>query len=264
MALVPRLADTGTVPERLAIAERAAREGGRVLASMPRAGAVITSETRRDVKLEADRRSEDRIVDVLAALSPVPVLAEERADEAPLVATDGLRWIVDPLDGTMNYLLGIPFCCVSVGLWDGDEPLVAAVYDFDRDEMFSSTAGEGAWLNGLPIRVGVTPAERAVLCTGFPAATDFGSEELSRFVSQVRTFRKVRMLGSAALSLAYVAAGRADAYYERDIRIWDVAAGLGLVMAAGGEVLRGASSVPHALTVYAHNGVCSWPEHPIL
>ena len=254
------MAVTGTVTEALALAERAAREGGRVLASIPRSSAVITADTRRDVKLEADRRSEDRIIDVIAADSSVPVLAEERVDEAPSVAVDGLRWIVDPLDGTMNYLSGIPFCCVSIALWDGDKPLVAAVYDFGRDEMFSSVAGQGAWLNGLPIRVGSASAEQAVLCTGFPAGTDFGTPELSRFVSQVRAFRKVRMLGSAALSLAYVAAGRADAYYERDIRIWDVAAGLGLVQAAGGEVLRSSSPVPHALTVYAHNGACVWPE----
>ena len=251
---------TGAVTDVLALAERAAREGGRVLASIPRSSTVITADTRRDVKLEADRLSEDRIVEIITAESSAPVLAEERAHEAPSVAVAGVRWIVDPLDGTMNYLLGIPFCCVSVALWDGDEPLVSVVYDFGRDEMFSAVAGEGAWLNGSSMTVGSAPVERAVLCTGFPAGTDFGRGELSRFVLQVRKFRKVRLLGSAALSLAYVAAGRTDAYYERDIRIWDVAAGLGLVQAAGGEVLRGASSVPHALTVYAHNGACAWSE----
>jgi myo-inositol-1(or 4)-monophosphatase len=246
--------------EWLALAERAARSAGRFLANSPRRNAALISETARDIKLQADRAAEDRIVTILTAGSRMPIMAEERAADLLDVPTSGARWIVDPLDGTMNYLLGIPFCCVSIALWMDDDPQVAAVYDFDRDEMFSSVAGEGAWVNGASVRVRSVQAEKAVICTGFPAGTDFAPAALSRFVSQVGAFRKVRMLGSAALSLAYVAAGRADVYYERDIRIWDVAAGLGLVRAAGGEFVCASSPVPHALTVYAHNGDCPWPE----
>jgi myo-inositol-1(or 4)-monophosphatase len=244
--------------EALALAEHAAREGGRFLVAMPRRAAAPVSETDRDIKLRADRGAEDRIVDVLAG-SRIPIVAEERSADAPAHA-GGLRWIVDPLDGTMNYFQGIPFCCVSVALWKDDEPVAAAIYDFDRDDMFSAVVGAGAWLNGSMIHVQPAVPDRAVLCTGFPAATDFATPVLSRFVEQIQRFRKIRLLGSAALSLAYVAAGRAHAYFERDVRIWDVAAGLTLVRAAGGQFVRTQSSVPYALTVYAHNGSCPWPE----
>lgn len=249
--------------EALALAERAAREAGRFLAASQRRAATIAAETARDVKLQADRAAEDRIVDILAAHSHIPIVAEERVADARVVPVGGLRWIVDPLDGTMNFLQGIPFCCVSVALWRDDDPVAGVVYDFDRDEMFSALVGVGAWLNGSAIRVRNVPPARAVLCTGFPAGTDFTPSAVSRFVEQVIAFKKIRLLGSAALSLAYVAAGRADAYFERDIKIWDVAAGLALVRAAGGDVLRAPSSLDHGLTVYAHNGACPWPE-PIL
>lgn len=246
--------------ESLALAERAAREGGQFLAAAPRGDRAPVTETARDVKLRADRAAEDRILDVLTARSRIPILAEERSAETPGVSTGGLRWIVDPLDGTMNYWQGIPFCCVSVALWRDDEPVAGAVYDFDRDEMFSALVGVGAWMNGSAVRVRHASPDKAVLCTGFPAGTDFTPSALSGFVEQVIAFKKVRMLGSAALSLAYVSAGRADAYFERDIKLWDVAAGVALVAAAGGEVLRAASPHAHALTVYAHNGVCPWPQ----
>ena len=249
-----------TDPGSLALAEQAARAAGRLLAVGPRRDAAVVGETARDVKLQADRDAEDRIVDVLASGSGIPVVAEERAADAAPHSSEGLRWIVDPLDGTMNYLQGIPFCCVSIALWNGDEPVSGVVYDFDRDEMFSGIVGTGAWLNGRPVRVRPVPPNRAVLFTGFPAGTDFAPASLTRFVTQVSTFRKIRMLGSAALWLAYVAAGRGDAYFERDIRIWDVAAGLALVRGAGGTFLSAPSPVDHALNVYAHNGACPWPD----
>jgi myo-inositol-1(or 4)-monophosphatase len=248
-----------TPREACALAERAARGAGTFLASSPRTQARLTAEGARDVKLDVDRTAEDRIVNLLSAESHLPIIAEERSSERGGVSAE-VRWIVDPLDGTMNYLMGIPFCCVSVALWRGDDPIAGAVYDFDRDEMFSGSTEAGATLNGSPIQVRQVPAARAVLCTGFPAGTNFAPDALSGFVRQVIAFRKVRLLGSAALSLAYVAAGRADAYFERDIRIWDVAAGLTLVRAAGGQFLWAPSSEAHALTVYAHNGACPWPE----
>ena len=246
--------------ESLVLATKAAREAGQFLAAGPRRHAALVSETPRDVKLQADRDSEDRIVDLLTADSGIPIVAEERSSAESARSAAGLRWIVDPLDGTLNYLQGIPFCCVSVALWNDDRPIAGVVYDFDRDEMFSAIVGSGAWLNGLPLRVRSAPPERGVLFTGFPAGTDLSPAAVTRFAAQVGAFRKVRLLGSAALSLAYVAAGRGDAYFERDIRVWDVAAGLALVRAAGGEFLSAPSPVSHALTVYAHNGACPWSD----
>jgi myo-inositol-1(or 4)-monophosphatase len=165
--------------EPLLLAERAACAAGRFLAAGPRRNATLAAE-------------------ILAAGSPFSIVAEERMADASAPPADGLRWIVDPLDGTMNYLQGIPFCCVSVALWNGDDPVAAAVYDFDRDEMFTAIAGAGAWLNGSAIRVRSAPPDRAVLCTGFPAGTDFAPDAVSRFVAQVSAFRKIRLLGSAA------------------------------------------------------------------
>jgi myo-inositol-1(or 4)-monophosphatase len=242
----------------LALAERAAREAGQLLADSPRREAPL-EETAHDIRIRADRTAEDRIVAVLGEAG-LPVVAEERVADGSDAASGGLRWIVDPLDGTANFVQSLPFCCVSIGLWRDDEPVLGVVYDFTRDEMFSGAAGSGARLNGAPVRVGSQEASRGVLCTGFPAGTDFAPDALLKFVAQVTRFRKIRLLGSAALSLAYVAAGRADAYLERDIRIWDVAAGLALVRAAGGEFLSAPSTVPHAFTIYAHNGICPWPD----
>jgi myo-inositol-1(or 4)-monophosphatase len=235
-------------------AKRAARGAGRFLVRARVSGVTVTAEPPRDVKLEVDRQSEERIIQALRQDSGFAILTEEGG----LVEGDGsrpdLRWIVDPLDGSLNYRQGIPFCCVSVGLWERDEPLLGVVYDFSHGELFSGIVGIGAWLNQALVRVSeARETQRAVLCTGFPVSTDFSSCALSGFVEQVRAYRKVRLLGSAALSLAYVAAGRADAYYERDIKIWDVAAGLAIVRAAGGAIVRMPSAVHGALTVYAGN-----------
>lgn len=117
------------------------------------------------------------------------------------------------------------------------EPLIGVIYDFNRDEAFSGIVGRGAWLNGQQIQVSmVRKSSDAVLVTGFPEGTDFSQASLTRFVNEIRQYKKVRLLGSAALSLAYVACGRADVYHEVDIRIWDAAAGIALVKAAGGSV----------------------------
>lgn len=239
----------------LATSEEAARRAGRWLRRHTRSQARIAAEPARDVKLSADRDAEARIVDILTAHADVEILSEE----CGMVASRGgrpsrLRWIVDPLDGSLNYLRGIPLCGVSVGLWDGNTPVLGAVYDFMRDEMFTGVAGQGAWLNGRSIQPSaVARRDRAVLVTGFPVRTTFSREALDAFLHQVRAYKKVRLLGSAALSLCYVAAGRADAYVERDIQLWDVAAGLAIVHGAGGRVVRRPSAKPGALTVYAGN-----------
>ena len=250
----------GSVSEALEAAEEAARTAGRFLAAHAGTAQQTVLDTARDVKLQVDRDAEDRIVSVLAAHSNIPIVAEERCAGGEPHTAEGLHWIVDPLDGTLNYRQRIPFCCVSVALWNGNEPLAGVVYDFNHDEMFSAAVGTGAWLNGSPIRVQPSPPERGVLCTGFPASTEFTPDAVARFAAHVTRFRKVRLMGSAALSLAYVAAGRADAYFERDILIWDVAAGLAVVAAAGGAITYSASRVPRGLIVYAHNGACPWPE----
>ena len=241
----------------LKLAEGAARLGGDALASCSR-GREVRSDLGREVKIVADVVVERVVIEALHAGSPFPILSEE-AGGVPGETAGPLRWVVDPLDGSVNFARGIPLSAISIGLVDGDEPVLGVTLDPLRGELFAGIVGEGAWLDGAPIRTSevATPRE-AVLCTGFPAASDFSSDAVASFVQAVQTFRKVRLLGSAALSLAWVACGRADAYAERDIRLWDVAAGLALVRAAGGAV--SAEPGREALTrmVRATNGRLTW------
>lgn len=216
---------------------------------------AIDSVTAHDVKLAADRESEQIILRVLRRDSDYSVLSEERGwtgDRGPQPS-----WIVDPLDGSHNYLRSIPMCCVSIALWDGDTPVLGVIQEIHSGEVFSGIVGTGAWIGVDQELVvsAVASMSDAVICTGFPAGTDFGEAAITTFVKQVTSYRKVRLLGSAALSLAYVAAGRADAYYERDIKLWDIAAGVALVRAAGGVVTSTAvDSVTYGMTVNASNG----------
>lgn len=254
VAATTRERDLGAAEPRrwLHVAEQAARAAGEFLVQARMSRVSVVAELERDVKLQVDRQSEEHILGILMAQSKLAILTEERGLVEARGDSRGLRWIVDPLDGSLNYLRGIPLCCVSIGLWRGDAPVLGVVYDFMSREMFAGVVGIGAWLNGTPIRVGDTSERRqAVLCTGLPAGTDFSPSALAQFVEQIRQYRKVRLLGSAALSLAYVAAARADAYYERDIKVWDVAAGLAIVRAAGGVLIRTASAAREAVSVYA-------------
>src|SRR5262245_5489345 len=209
---------------------------------------------RRDVKTDADRRAEDLILKDLRNLADFPMLSEERgAVESQGVSSDYV-WIVDPLDGTMNYVRGIPGSCVSIALWRADVPVLGVIYSFHNNEMFSGVVGEGAWLAEQRIRVSETKdAQSAILLTGFPVGGEFDQQAVERFVRHVTRFRKIRMIGSAALSLAYVAAGRGDAYYERHIRTWDVAAGLAIVLAAGGRMEVKPTGKSHSVIAYAGN-----------
>ena len=229
----------------LRVAKTAARAAGKLLAS--HAGLAVRSSTARDTKLEADLTSETAILDMLSRSHPV--LSEEAGGA---IDEKGPTWIVDPLDGTVNYSRGIPISCVSIALWDKG-PVLGVVYDFNRDEMFSGIVGQGAFLNDDEIFVSKTiDRADAIMFTGFPAASSFDTEKLSGFVRLVQRYKKVRLLGSAALSLAYVACGRGDAYMEQRIRIWDVAAGVALVNAAGGA-FQTLGDDP--LDVFADNGV---------
>jgi myo-inositol-1(or 4)-monophosphatase len=224
------------------------------LSIFPDSDKSIAANLERDVKLEGDIRLNQLIVRRLQEKTPYAVLSEEEGFSKGKLDNKEYLWIVDPLDGSLNFSRGIPLFCISIALWREMEPLLGVVYDFNRDEMFTGLVTEGAWLNGMPIKVSdVVEESEAVLCTGFPVSTDFSESALLNFVKDIQSYRKVRLLGSAALSLAYVASGRADAYHENDIAIWDVAAGIAIVKAAGGVVHFRPSKVGNRLIVKALN-----------
>ena len=223
----------------LSIAKEAATAAGKYLQKASKSRAKIISEPDRDIKLEADIESENIIIDILKDKSNFPILTEEQGaiDVSNDVKERQYQWIVDPLDGTMNFSRGFDVCCVSIALWQDTNPILGIVYDFNRNELFTALVNEGAWLNGNPIQMNhVLKESDAVFATGFPVSMDFSEEALSSFAQDIRKYKKIRMIGSAALSLAYVACGRFDIYHEKNIKIWDVAAGLALVKAAGGTI----------------------------
>jgi myo-inositol-1(or 4)-monophosphatase len=223
------------LPHALQLAVGAARAAGDVLRGHTSAQHAVLQLKPRDIKLQADRDAEVIILDRLQATG-LPVLAEESGENGEIIA-GGLFWVVDPLDGTQNFSRRLPLCCVSIALCRGEEPLAGVIYDFNSDEMFTGITGVGAWLNGEPMHVAdtVDPKE-AILCTGFPSNAGTTDDVLLHYVRQGQRFKKVRLLGSAALMMAYVACGRVDAYVEVGNYYWDVAAGIALIRAAGGVV----------------------------
>jgi myo-inositol-1(or 4)-monophosphatase len=216
------------------IGEASVLQAGRALTARRGAWAQAELEVGHDVKLVGDRGAEGVIIELLRTSSQYSVYSEEAGWVGD--PSTAIHWVLDPLDGSANYLRDVPLCCVSLALVDGEEPLLGIVYDFNRDELFTGVVGDGAYLNGQPMHVSsVSDQAQALLTTGFPVAMDYGSDALRDYVADVQAYRKVRSLGTAALMLAYVASGRFDVYRERTVRFWDVAAGMALVIAAGGE-----------------------------
>ncbi len=240
-------------------AVKAARAAGKQLLACMGKSQTVLDDSGRDIKLQADRDAEALILDILQPFGH-PVLAEERGELGEVMSGNTPYWIVDPLDGTYNYSRVMPGCCVSIALARGMEPLLGVVYDFVRDECFTGVVGEGAWLDDVPVQVAPQkPVAQAMLTTGFSTQGELTEETLNRFVDSARRFKKVRMLGTAALMMAYVANGRADAYAEDHIMWWDVAGGTALVRAAGGHVeFEPSPKHKWALIVRAANNAALW------
>lgn len=167
-------------------------------------------------------------------------------------------WVFDPVDGTTNYAHGLPIFCSSLALEIDGDPVAAAIYDPNRKELFTAERGHGAWLNGRPLRVSSSETLiDSLLVTGFPYSVRDESDELvGLFAEFLRTSRAVRRLGSAAIDLAYVAAGRFDAFWEQKLNPWDVSAGALIVREAGGIVTdsEGGRHTSRSHSVIASNG----------
>ncbi len=220
-------------------------------------GRMLTRSSARDVGAQADRLLHDGLGDVLSRLGKWPVVSEEEPTSNER-AFRGMHWWLDPLDGTYNYAHGVPLYCCSAGLWDGDEPVAGIIFDPERDELFVGCCQPGmrfATLNGQPIQTSAVPNPReGVLATGIPSAMAIDDESVRAHLKVVQGWKRQRLLGSAALSLAWVACGRLDAYHERSIYYWDVAAGLALTRAAGGETTHQRVGVSLTANVWATNG----------
>lgn len=239
----------------LHVAIAAAEAGAEIITSYFGASPAPEYKGKFDPVTAVDRAAEEAIVDVLARARPDDdVLAEESGGTTHA----GRHWIVDPLDGTVNFVHGIPHVSVSIALYEGTEGLVGVVYDPLRDELFTAFDGGGARLNGHVISVSdVADISRAVVATGFPYDHDVHAESLSIVVREMlKKINGLRRMGSAALDLAWVAAGRYDAYWELGIAPWDGAAGMVLVREAGGIVTDpfGRRSSPSMGLVVSSNG----------
>ncbi len=197
--------------------------------------ASVESKSLNNLVSYVDKTAETRLVEGLGRLVPeAGFIAEEGTGERK----EGLNWIIDPLDGTTNFVHGVPCYCISIGLAEGNDMLVGVVLEVTRNECFSAWKGGGAWLNSKGIRVSQRPRlQDSLLATGFPY-DDFGRE--AQYMDLLRALmhnsRGIRRLGSAAADLAYVACGRFEAFYEYGLNPWDVAAGALLVKEAGGTV----------------------------
>jgi myo-inositol-1(or 4)-monophosphatase len=190
-----------------------------------------------DLVTSVDRGSQEMIVNAIRTSFPGhAILAEEDFCSA---RADRYLWIIDPIDGTTNFVHGLPFYCVSIALYRDNLPFIGVCYNPATDELFSAQTEQGARLNGRRITVSATASiNDALAVTGFPYKQDNLDEILTRFARVIRSARGVRRLGSAALDLCYVAAGRLDCFWETELNAWDMAAGA-LIAREAGAVLTG-------------------------
>ncbi len=228
-------------PDPLEVCEKAARAGGSVLHEWL-GKFTASSKGPRDLVTEADHASQHEVRQILLGAFPSHGFVGEEGEggRPPLPPGTpghggvGTRWIVDPLDGTTNYVHGFPFYCVSIALADEHGLAVAAIYDPLRNECFTARRGEGAWLDGkrLVAEPVVDPAD-AVAAVSFPAHVTPESPAVADFIAILPHVHSVRRTGSTALNLAYLAAGRLHAFWVRRICCWDAAAGILIAREAG-------------------------------
>lgn len=223
--------------EFLQSAEEAARKGGHVLRAWA-SKFTVKEKSRSNLVTEADFASQQAIHEFLSGRYPQHGFhGEEGLNE---VRPDSpYRWVVDPLDGTTNYVHGFPYFAVSIGLEYEGQLVVGAIYDPTRDEMFLAARGAGATLNRRPLRCSdVVDLGQAMVVASLPVATRQDDIAVQRFLKMLPHAQTVQRTGSAALNLAYVAAGRLDGFWSTSLKPWDMAAGVVIVEEAGGQVTR--------------------------
>lgn len=227
---------------------------------------TVNESTQRDIKLEVDVQSQALITRVIRADYPNhAILGEEGVSGEPHAE---VRWVVDPLDGTVNYFYNIPLYAVSIAAQqrvgtDEWQTIAGVVYAPELDEMFAAERGKSATLNGQPIQVSTRHQwEEAIVTIGFFKSDETIRRALGDFQYFVNRVRKMRLLGSAALDAVYVAAGRFDLYIEYGIKLWDICAGELILECAGGRSERHPTSDPHSFVLRMSNGHLPLPPWP--
>ncbi len=242
--------------DHLAVAEEAARRAGDLLASLQ--GRVVAREKNPgDLVTEADSASQALIWSILSAKFPGQTLLAEEDGAEPDLANPW-RWIVDPLDGTINFAHGFPFWCISIALEHEGELAIGVIHDPIQGRTFRAMKGGGSELNGRPIRVSAAPSlGKSLIAAAFPTAFAADSPRQLALLDRLSTgTHSVRRTGSSALNLAWLAAGAVDLFYATKIHPWDVAAGVLIVREAGGKV-TGLDGLPYDLyrpEIVASNG----------
>jgi len=241
-------------PSPLSIAIDAARAAGALLRAHFGAPLDVNEFHAHDIKLDLDVRTQQLITDhLLAAFPDHGIFGEEGLAGNQESAS---HWIVDPIDGTVNYFYSIPHFCISIALRQAGEIVLGVIYDPQRDELWAVEKGGTPTLNGQPIQVSArTKLSDAVLSVGFAKSAATIAAGLPLLGKYVQHARKCRLMGSAALDLAYVACGRLDAYIEQQVSLWDVAAGKILVESAGGSFqMTERTDAPGKISVIASSG----------
>lgn len=232
------------MPDFLSVCLEAAQQGGAVLLDWQHRFRA-KEKSPKDLVTEADLASQETIRQIIHKAFPdhdflgEEDAAERKAKGLPLLGErhSNFRWIVDPLDGTVNYVHRLPGYAVSIALQEGDELVVGVVFDPLSGECFIGERGQPPTLNGQPIATsGCQRTEQALVAISFSSNLPRGSIEITRFIEALHACQSVRRMGSAALNLCYVACGRLDAYWATSLAVWDIAAGLLVLQQAGGGI----------------------------
>ena len=243
----------------LAAANHAAQAAGKLMRQNLRATKKVNAKTSHDIKLDLDVRCQQLIEKMLRRAFPKISLLGEEGDSGAI--NEQYRWVVDPIDGTVNFAYGIPHACVSIALQErtksGDyQTTVGVIHDPFTDETWTATTSDPARLNGDVIRTSPRKElKECIVCVGFAKSSHSLRRALPHFIWMAKRVRKMRMMGAAALGLAYVASGRFDAYIERGVSLWDIAAGALIIERAGGKCWTEAIPGRQKIRMVASNGL---------
>ena len=218
----------------LDLAKEAAKESGKLLLENKKELNKSLKSNNKDTKLIADLKAENLIKEIIVKKSKYPILAEESGKSVEDLGDT--FWVIDPLDGTANYSRGIPICCVSIGLVKNMKSLLGVVYDFNNKDMYvGNSLTKISTLNNDKIIVSdYKKKSDGVLVTGLPVNSDYTSTSLEKIIYDMQSWKKIRMIGSAAMASCYIASGKAEMYKEKGVYLWDILAGAAIVESAGG------------------------------